>query len=166
MPYFYLIISVMMNSSYNLFGKFFNRRNETKKDATAFYNFLQLVAVFVSWGILYATDFSYDGRVLLYSFVFALGFTAANVGTINALKYGPASLTSLLISLSLILTTIWGFFFWDSKVTGFVIVGLVLVAVAIWLCLYTGKKNEQKISLKWLFFVLLSFLGNACCSIV
>jgi drug/metabolite transporter (DMT)-like permease len=75
-------------------------------------------------------------------------------------------LTSLFISLSLILTTIWGFIFWDAKLTAFVIVGLLLVVCAIVLCLYTKEKDEKSFSWKWLFYVLLAFFGNAGCSIV
>ena len=73
----------------------------------------------------------------------------SNVGRINALKHGPAALTSLLISLSLIVTTVWGFFFWNAEVTPIVIIGLILVIVSMVLCLYSkGEKSEKHISAK------------------
>ena len=67
---------------------------------------------------------------------------------INALKYGSVTLTTLLISLSLIVTTIWGFIFWDAKVTVPVIIGLIFVVVAIYLCLYSKEKEENR---GWVF---------------
>ena len=67
-------------------------------------------------------------------------------------------LTSLFISLSLILTTLWGFVFWDVKVTLPVIIGLLLVACAIVLCLYTKGKDDKSVSWKWLLYVALAFL--------
>ena len=143
MPYLYLIVSVFMSASSSVFGKLFNKQNESKKDSTIFYNFFLLSSVCLGWGILYAFNFSFDANVLWYSALFALCYTVCNVGIINALKYGPAALTALLVGLSLLVTTIWGFIFWDAKITIPVIIGLVLVACAITLCLYTKKKDEK-----------------------
>ena len=166
MPYIYLILSVFMSASSSVFGKLFNKKNDSKKDTTIFYNFFLLASVCLGWGILYAFDFSFNANVLWYSALFALCYTVYHVGSINALKHGPAALTALLVGLSLLVTTIWGFIFWDAKITIPVVIGLVLVGCAITLCLYTNKKNEKAISLKWLFFVLLAFFGNAGCTIV
>ena len=60
MPYVYLIVSVFMNATTSIFGKLFNKKNDEKKDSTIFYNFLLMVSVFIGWGILYATDFSFN----------------------------------------------------------------------------------------------------------
>lgn len=166
MPYIYLITSVFMSASSSVFGKIFNKRNGEKKDASIFYNFLLMISVFIGWGILYIIDFSFDVNVLWYSALFAVFYTACNLGIINALKYGPAMLTSLFIGLSLLLTTIWGFLFWNAKITIPVVIGLILVICAIVLCLYTKEKDEKNISLKWLFYIALAFFGNAGCSIV
>lgn len=166
MSYIYLILSVFMSASSTVFGKIFNRKNETKRDATIFYNFLLMLSVFTGWGLLYMFDFSFEANVLWYSVLFAVCYTVCNIGIINALKHGPATLTSLLIGLSLLVTTIWGFIFWNAKVTIFIVIGLILVVCAITLCLYTKKKDEQSISWKWLFYVALAFFGNAGCTIV
>ena len=166
MPYFYLIASVFMSASSSIIGKVFNKGNDSKKDSTIFFNFLLMISVFIGWGVLYITEFSFETNVLGYSVLFAVCYTAYNIGVINALKFGPAMLTSLFISLSLLLTTIWGFLFWNAKITAPVVIGLILVICAIVLCLYTKDKDEKSISLKWLFYVALAFFGNAGCSIV
>lgn len=60
-----------------------------------------------------------------------------------------------------------GIFFWESPFTLFVGVGLALVVVALFLCLYNGKAGGAgKVSVRWLFFSALMFFGNAGCSIV
>ena len=166
MDYFYLFFSVIFSSTSGIFGTFFNRRNEKSADGAKLYNFLQLSAVSLIWIIMFAFDYSFDAAVLPYSVAFAVSFTLCDIGIIYALKYGPASLTSLLLGLSLILTTVWGLIFWNAPVTVFVIIGIILVAASIFLCLYTGKREKKKISLKWLFFVSLAFFGNAACSII
>ena len=166
MPIVYLIVSVFMSASYSIFGELFNRRNEGKTDSSAFYTLLLMISVCLSWGILYACDFTFEPSVLLYSVLFAVCYILTNISMINALKYGSVTLTTLLISLSLIVTTIWGFIFWDAKLTVPVVVGLIFVVMAIYLCLYTKDKEEKSFSFKWLFFVMLAFFGNAGCTIV
>ena len=82
------------------------------------------------------------------------------------LKHGPTALSALINNMSLIVTTIWGFFFWGAEVTPLVIIGLVLVICSITLCLYSKNTDGRGFSLKWLFYVSLSLIGNAGCAIV
>ena len=166
MPYLYLVIVVFMNASSSVFGKFFNKKNQLKIDSTVFYNFLLLLSVFICWGVIYVYDFSFDINVLGYSLLFAFCYTVCKIGIISSLKYGPSTLTSLFTGLSLLATTIWGFIFWETKLTTLVVIGLFLVVCAITLCLYTRQKDKKSFSWKWLIYVLLAFFGNAGCTIV
>ena len=166
MPYIYLIVSVFMSASTTVFGKLFNKKAPMATDSSAFYNFLQLASAFLAWGILFSLDFSFEVSVLWYSLLFGLCYTICMVGVIYALKYGPAVLTTLFISLSLIVTVIWGFVFWDVALNILVVIGLVLVVAAIFLCLNTDNKEKKSFSWKWLFFALMASLGNAGCAIV
>lgn len=169
MPYLYLISSVFFMSSSSVFGAFYNRKIAEKKDAPALYSFIYLFTVFLGWVVLFMFAPSFEWSVLPYSLAFGTFYTVCQIGNINALKTGPTALTSLMLQLSLIAVTAWGFFFWNSEFTWLVGVGLVLVALALWLCLYTGKQQNgenKKISLKWLLFALMALVGNAGCSII
>ena len=166
MPYLYLIGAVLLYASENILCAFFNRKYDDKKDVGAFCTLLISISSFLSWGVLFLFDGTWDWAVLPYALLFSLGFTLATVMLVEALKCGPVVLTSLIMQLSLIGATVWGFFSWGDNFTWLVGVGLALVVVALWLCLYTGEKEEQKFSVKWLLCVLLMFLGNACGTIV
>ena len=171
MPYLYLVFSVFFSASSGIAGGFYNRKNDGKKGASSLYSFLCVGSVFVFWTIMFCTDAGVDIGVLPYSLLFAFFYTIAKVGFISALQTGPVLLTSLFMQLSSIGVSIWGFFFWDSEFTLLVGLGLVLVGISLWLCLYTGKTESGgerggKISLKWLLFSLCAFAGNAGCSIV
>lgn len=166
MSYLYLISTVFLQACLSLLCAFYNRRNKDKKDASSFYSFLLLMSVFAAWVVMFLIDGKFDWSVIPYALLFAIGFILAMVMMVEALKYGPIVLTSLIMQLSLIGATIWGFFFWNDEFTWLVGLGLVLVAFSLWLCLYTGKKETQKISVKWLLCVLLMFVGNACSTIV
>ncbi|MBE6627902.1 MAG: hypothetical protein E7629_03150 [Ruminococcaceae bacterium] len=165
--YFYLFLSVLCVASTNVIGKRYNQKNAQRIGASSIYNFFLLSAVFFCWLILFLRDRTYNAAVIPYSLLFALCYTLCHIGTINALKLGSVMLTSLFGKLSLILVSVWGFFFWNQNFTPLAGVGLLLTAVALWLCLYQGKGGEGvKPNLKWLGCLFLVLFGNAGCSIV
>ncbi len=166
MPYLYLMSAVLCMASSSVFGGYYNKRNENERGSSSLYNLIQIACAFLAWLLIFLLDASFDWQILFYALGFGLFYTVCMVGMINALKTGPIVLTSLFLQLSLIGVTIWGFFFWNTPVTPLVIAGLLLVALSLWLCLYTGKKREEKINVKWLIFVAMTFVGNAGCSIV
>lgn len=168
MPYLYLIGAVVFAASESIMGAHYNKKNEGLKDSSSLYSLLCMCSVFVFWAILFCLDLTFDWFVVLYALGFAGFYTLCNVCLIRALKAGPITLTSLFMQLSLVGTTIWGFLFWHTKFTILIAFGLVLVVVAIWLCLYQGKAQEEKgkISAKWLIYALLAFIANAGCSIL
>ncbi len=166
MPYLYLIGSVVFGSSTSILGAFFNRKNAEKKDTSQLYTLLSMGSVFVFWLVFFLFDRGINWKVVPYSVLFALSYSVCNLALVQALKTGPIVLTSLILQLSLIGVTVWGFLFWDAQFTWLVGIGLLLVALSLWLCLYSVKANtEGKITWKWLLCVLLVFVGNAGCSI-
>lgn len=169
MPYVYLTLSVFFLASGSIFGGFYNRKNEERRGTAPLYNLILMCSVLLGWGILFLTAPSFDAGVLPYAIGFGAAYTLCQLGLINALRTGPVALTSLLLQLSLIGVTAWGFFFWDAPFTLPVGIGLLLVAISLWLCLYPGKRGEktgERISLKWLIFAMMAFVGNAGCSII
>ena len=170
MPYLYLVSALLCLSTLSIFGTAYNRRNAGRKGITALYNLLLCASACVTWGVIYAFDFSFDARALLYSLGFGVCYAVVMISLIKALAKGPIALTSLIVQLSLIGATIWGFMFWnswDESKASLVITGLVLVVISLALCLFNGsdKRHGARFSWKWLFYALLAFFANAGCSI-
>lgn len=166
MDYLYLVLVVFGSAATGVLATFYKRRTSDKTDPTGLYIFLQLLFVLIFWGVLYLFDFSFEVRVLWYSVIFAVFYSMAVMGQVYALKWGPTSLTTLIMQISMIVTTLWGVLFWGSEWSVKIAVGLVLVGISLWLCLYSGAKGEEKkTSWKWLLFCLLAFIGNSGCTI-
>ena len=168
MPYFYLIASVFFLASSSIFGSFFNRKNAAHKDPSPIYNLVLVLSATLGWGVLYATDLSFNAPSLIYALIFGVCYAITDIGIIKALETGPVSLTSLILQLSLILVTVWGFFFWGEAFTWLVGIGLVLVVIAIALCLLVPRKkgsDKKPITLKWIMYAAMTFFGNAACTI-
>lgn len=166
MPYLYLIITVFMAAASTVFGKLFHKGNADIRTGSHLYTFVLILSALIVWSAAYAFDFSFDTGVLLYSLLFALFFVTGNLGMICALQRGPTMLTSLFVGLSLLLPAVWGFFFWDSPVTVPIVIGLILVAICILLCVYSKEKKKKTLSTGWFFFITLAVLGNAGCTVV
>jgi drug/metabolite transporter (DMT)-like permease len=167
MPYFLLVLVVLLNSTSSIFGGYYNRACIEKKDSSSFFNFLQMASIFLCWLIYYLIDFSFDVKVIPYAIGMGIVFFGAAFGHINAMRTGPVMLSTLFLQLSLIATTIWGLIFWQTEINAFIIIGIILVVITLWLCLYTGKKEtDKKISFKWLVYVFICFVSNASCTII
>lgn len=164
MDYLYLFLSVMLVAGTNVIGKLYNQKNGDRASAPL-YTLIMLMSAFLFWLVMFIFEPSYDMDVLPYAFLFALCYTAANIGLVYALKCGSVTITSLFGKMSLILVSVWGFFFWEEPFTPISCIGLVLCALSIFLCLYKGKE-EKYVNMRWIFFVSLVLWGNAGCSIL
>ena len=169
MDYLILVGAVVCASTSSIFGGFFNRACEGKKDSSSFYNLFQLITVNIGWIILFALNFEFNAAVLPYAIGFGTAYCVSTFGIINALRTGPVLITTLIQQFSLIAVTVWGFIFWNASITPIVVIGLILVMIAIFLCLYKGKSasaTEEKFSFKWLVYAAMAFVGNAGCTII
>lgn len=107
---------------------------------------------------------TFDARLIPYSLVFAAGYCASWIGTVYAVRYGSMALTSLITSFSLILPTGYGVLL-GEQVTIKLAAGVILLLAAIVLVNLKVSRRD-KLSVKWLSYVALSFVGNGSCSIV
>ena len=122
--------------------------------------FALIVFIFTSGG-----KFDFNPEILPYCLGFAAAYGSASIGSFLAVGAGPLSLTSLMVSYSLIIPTIYGLIVGDTP-SPFLFVGLALLFVSILLVNLEKKGAEKKITLKWIIFVLIAFVANGACSTV
>ncbi len=106
---------------------------------------------------------------LPYSLGFAVGYGMSFVFQILALSSGPMSLTVLIQSYSLLIPTFYGVLFLNERVGRSFAAGIALLVICLFLINYRKRTEGEaggRITLKWLIFVWLSFLGNGMCSTV
>ncbi len=110
-----------------------------------------------------SSNLHFDPSFIPYSIGFAVFYTMASVFMVLAIAYGSLSLTSLFISYSLMIPTIYGLVIGDTVGAGF-IPGILFLVISLFL---TNKSDEKaKISFKWIVCVVLSFVGNGMCTVV
>lgn len=170
MPYLYLACTMVCSAALNLLGTRFNRKNAARPNASSVYNILVACSAALTWAVITLMNPSFDPAVLLYSAGYGVCFTMAICGLIGALKHGPVPLTAFAKQLSLICVSLWGFMFWRVRVTLFTIIGLLLLAVSLYLCFLAKEKHVQnsprRVTGRWVLYVLVLIAGNAGCSII
>lgn len=107
---------------------------------------------------------SFCTEYLPYSLLFALFYCMTTVFTVLAVSSGSLSLTSLFISYSLMLPTLYGLIFLKDPVSRGFIPGIILLIVS--LLLINGKNDSGKISFKWIIKVITAVVTNGLCALV
>ena len=89
--------------------------------------------------------------------LFGLVVCMQGVATLLALRVGPMSFTTVIISFSTVLTALSGAVFWGETLKPLQIVGIALMAVS-FIFAVEKKSDEKSGSWKWLLLCLLAFV--------
>jgi drug/metabolite transporter (DMT)-like permease len=157
-----VLISIIVGSSIQqVFKKAYNNRG-----GRSIYIFCALTVAAAAIFFAATADFplNFTWSFVPYSVGFAAGYLCATIFTMYAIKEGSLSLTSLALSFSLLIPTIIGLILYDEPLTLWFFIGLGLLTISI--ILINTKGGEVKITLKWVIFVFLAFVGNGACSAV
>ncbi len=112
-------------------------------------------------------SFEYTTEAFFYSVLFAIAYGTATLCSFLAIEHGPLSLSSLMLSYSTALPTVYGILFLDEAVEVHTVIGLVLLCASLFFINYEGKQTEKKtITLKWGIYAFLAFLGNGACTTI
>ena len=111
-----------------------------------------------------SNGFTWNGGLFLYSFFFALGYAAAAVGMLAAVACGPLSLSSLFLSFSSLIPTMYGLVFLHDPISKGFIPGVTLLIMS--LILINKKSENSVISFKWIICITITFIGNGMCSVM
>ena len=101
---------------------------------------------------------------LINSVMYATGFYATYV----AYKIGSFGLTKLVIAFGVIIPTFYGIIFLKEDTTVCTYLALILILISIFLINYQKKdgNSKEKISPKWLLYILLAVVANAIITII
>lgn len=171
MDYLSLLLGMGGMGGLSVFAAFYNRKNADRPNVSRLYTVMVTVAALLGWGVLYAFDFSFEPRVLLYSLFYGVGYATAMLGVVGALRAGSVALTAFVKQFSFVFVSIWGYFFFPGEhFTWQAGLGIALIAFAMFLCLVSGKgkgaENRPAVTVRWVLYAVMILGGNALCSIL
>lgn len=156
-----LLISIILGvSMQDVIKKIYNKKEPCQ--GTYIFTTLSAVAAAAFFAITSGSlDFNID--TLPYSVAFAAAYTMGVVGSVVAIASGPLSLTSLIVSFSLMLPTLYGLIFLHDPISIGFFPGIILLAASLFLI--NKREKGVKINVKWVISVILAFVGNGFCTI-
>ena len=160
-PMFILLIIITISAQNVLKKGYFNK---VKGGGVFSYSLFTVLTACMLFGGIWLVDPYFSPEVIPYALLFAFGYAMATVFTLIALRCGSLSLTSLVVSFSLIIPTLYGIIIDNEPIGIPMIIGLLLLAVS--LVLINAEKGEKKITFGWTVAVTLAFIGNGLCSTV
>ena len=155
------LLTIIIGCSFqSVAKKQFGRKNGSK----GVFFFSALTSLSAAIFFVISTDsLTFDKAILPYSLFFGIAYATATVCDVIAVTCGPLSLTTLIISYSLMLPTLYGLIFLREPISFGLIPGLVLLVISLFLI--RAKGGSVTITPKWIISVLLAFVGNGFCSI-
>lgn len=128
-----------------------------------FISFFQTIFLFLI-PPYYSYQVEYD--MLIYPAAFAIFYIVAYIFMLNAFKFGPTSLTSVIQNFSMFVPITIGMFLWNEKINVYQTSGLILFGLIMFLFNNSSYKingQKEKLTLRWLMITLFStlFMGMA-----
>lgn len=175
MHYLLLTVASALSCSQVVVNKYYNKGKNNPFSAVLF------IALAVALVFAIGARFCFDFKpfTIGVGIGFGLCYIAGFLFQILALKEGSVSLTSLVLSYSLVLPTLFGMIAYKEYPSVFYYIGLVALVVSLLLVGLprrktgvtaengeNGERKGLKITPKWAVYVSLGFLGNGCCSIL
>lgn len=99
-----------------------------------------------------------DPRVWLAGLLIGAGSALGNALFMKALEYGPASLTSPLTNMNIILVIGLGLLVYDEPLSGTELTGVLLLLIAVVLVSIRTKAQDARIQSQWYFYVGISIV--------
>ena len=160
MRFFYLISIIFAGAFQNIIKKLFAQKTSGK--GVYFFSLLTSLAAMLFFAIT-SGGFEWNAELLLYAGLFALSYVTAMVSSITAVACGALSITSLIISYSLMVPTVYGLIFLKDPISFGLLPGLALLAISLFLI--NQKNTDSPITFKWIICVLIAFAGSGMCSV-
>ena len=164
MPVLLMVLCTATLAVQNVFKKQYSM-----KCAGGDYFFSAVVSLFaLLFFILTSGQISLGIEILPYSVGFAAVFALATVYSVMAIKSGSLAITSLILSYSLIIPTLYGFLFLGEEITPLKCGGILLLLVSLFLVRADtkGESKTDKPTLKWVIYLIIAFISNGMCSVV
>lgn len=140
-------------------GIFIKLYGEKRQGAELTYSFVSALFAFLMFTVIsLVSKQTVNPDSLPYSLLFSLCYAGATITYVLAIACGSLAITTTIYSFALIIPTFLGFLIWDEPINEYKIIGIVLFAASILLVGEKDEKSGQKMSVKWLVLVSISFV--------
>lgn len=158
-----LLFCVLTIGIQGIFRKQFNIKADVS-EGPFMLNFIMTLTSAVLTAAIGYKEFSFHIPTMILGVLFGIFFAVSITSTLIAIKYGPLSLTYLLISFATVIPVFFGIFFLSESFGVTTAIGLMLFLAALYL--FNKTDGDIVISKKWVICGLLVFFTCGICSVI
>ncbi len=163
MEYLYLVLATVTRSGQQVTQKEYAKRS---KNSAFLYSLIATLFAIIFYFIISGGKLNFKVELLKYSLLFALSFCVSMVTGFLAIKTGSLSVSALVNQYSLIVPAVYGIVILGESTKTTLFIGLALFVISLLLInLKSGEKGVRP-TLKWIIFLILSFVSNGACATV
>lgn len=165
MQYWFLIVVLtVVSSAQSVFTRLYNRKLEATVENSSLFTLARVMIIAVFFLIMSGFQLQWHEATFPYALSYGLMLAINLIATTMAFMLGPFALTTLIISSSLALVTIYGIVFLREAVTWKMGIGLALLAGSL-LLLHEKQAGGYKLTGRWWAYTIAAFFCNAGCTI-
>ena len=166
-----ILITAVCSSMQDISKKCCSCVGDDKKMGIYTYYFVSVLVTMAVFVVNLNGEIFFEPGMILYTVGFAMCYFTATLFALKVIEVGHLSLTSLIVSYSLLIPSLYGLVFLHEGINAIKIVGLIMLLISLF-CAKSAKndknsdvkKRNVSINKKWYVYVALAFVGNGLCS--
>ena len=159
--YFLLVISIIAAA---LNSVLLNKSGACEKNTIFKFNFLCSLVWCIILFFANNCNMHINQQVLFWGALYGVAQSCFLIFKTAAMSTGSVSITTLVGNSSLLISTFVSLILWKETVTLTDVLGLALLCLSIFLCIY--EKSEKKYSLKWKYYAFFFFILAASVGLI
>ena len=163
----YLLLAVTLAAGLclNVVKNVFCKKYQRSISDTYMYSVVNGIFAVLTVALISGGKISVSSATLFYAVIYGLNWVLLAVVNNLALKTGPLSYTSVIVSLSLVIPTFSGWIFWNEKINALQLIGIIFMIMCF--VLSNEKSGDDKKAKKiWYVYVAVAFVSNGLCGII
>lgn len=167
MAFLVTLLAILLVAVQNVFKKQSGSLANGRLFATMLFNGMTVAAGGLFFLLYAGFRFAWQWTTVGYGLMFAVAFCVTIIFSFLAISEGSLALSSLVLSYSCMIPTVYGMFMGD-EVTWGKIGGIVSLLLSLFFFNSKGEqtKNTTNITLRWVVYAFLAFVGNGMCSTI
>jgi drug/metabolite transporter (DMT)-like permease len=160
MDYVFILAAILLFTVQTLCFNGFSQTFMKNLKSYFLFNFLYFSVVVLIYVALNIHSTGINPITAILAVAFGVLFVATMLFYFNAMKSGPLSYTSLLMSFGLLIPILFGFFLWGEKVSILQGVGLLLLFITFYFVTKSPAASTERMSLRWIVLCISALVCN------
>lgn len=148
----------------SIFTRMYNQKLEATVENSSVFTLVRVLIIALFFLLLSGFRMGWHGPTMPYALSYGLMLAINLITCTMAYLTGPFALTSLLISASMVLVTVFGLVFLKEPLSLTMGIGIGLLVVSV-LLLHEKAPDDCRLTPRWWIYTILAFFCNAGCTL-